>query len=304
MKPDVLFLTMETYTYPTGYPEDEIYYTHNDHLGSAAWITDKYSNPVQYMHYLPYGQLLANQSPSGYDERFKFIGKERDWESGYDYFGARYYISPFLHWMSVDPLSDEDPGISPYAYCHWNPVKNVDPDGRKYVISTNGKAEKIDDGNDNQVILNANSPMSQVDITLTKGKVMGLCPDDNKPNVNLLQMENLDVADELYDAMATNMDMLEFNVVSAHLGDENFYYVGNTQSPKTSGIGWHVFMDLGQTIDYMRHFHPTNPEVSPHDRKNAADIYRNKNQYPRANPDAKLYVTHRDKEGELHNEEY
>ena len=137
MKPDVLFLTMETYTYPTGYPEDEIYYTHNDHLGSAAWITDKYSNPVQYMHYLPYGQLLANQKATTYDERYKFIGKERDWESGYDYFGARYYISPFLHWMSVDPLSDEDPGISPYAYCAWNPLKYVDPKGEWIAVVSN-----------------------------------------------------------------------------------------------------------------------------------------------------------------------
>ena len=105
-------------------------YRHNDHLGSAAWITDKYSNPVQYMHYLPYGQLLANQKATTYDERYKFIGKERDWESGYDYFRARYYISPFLHWMSVDPLVDKYPGISPYAYCAWNPIKFMDQDER------------------------------------------------------------------------------------------------------------------------------------------------------------------------------
>ena len=58
---NMLYHTMDTYRHPSGLPEDEIYYTHNDHLGSAAWITDKYSNPVQYMHYLPYGQLLANQ---------------------------------------------------------------------------------------------------------------------------------------------------------------------------------------------------------------------------------------------------
>ena len=92
MKPDVLFLTVETYTYPTGYPEDDIYYTHNDHLGSSAWITDSYADPIQYLHYLPYGELLANKRRTTYDERYKFIGKERDWESGYDYFGARYYM--------------------------------------------------------------------------------------------------------------------------------------------------------------------------------------------------------------------
>ena len=64
---------------------------HSDHLGSAAWITRADSKPVQYLHYLPYGQLLANQMMTGYDERFKFTGKERDSETGYDYFGARYY---------------------------------------------------------------------------------------------------------------------------------------------------------------------------------------------------------------------
>ena len=38
-----------------------------------------------------------------------------------------------LKWLSVDPLSDKYPNISPYAYCNWNPIMNVDPDGRKVV---------------------------------------------------------------------------------------------------------------------------------------------------------------------------
>ena len=32
-------------------------------------------------------------------------------------------------WLSVDPMADKYPSISPYAYCVWNPVKLVDPDG-------------------------------------------------------------------------------------------------------------------------------------------------------------------------------
>ena len=32
-------------------------------------------------------------------------------------------------WLSVDPMSDKYPSISPYAYCAWNPVKLVDPNG-------------------------------------------------------------------------------------------------------------------------------------------------------------------------------
>ena len=37
-------------------------------------------------------------------------------------------------WLSVDPLVDKYPGISPYAYCAWNPIKYLDPDGKKVGI--------------------------------------------------------------------------------------------------------------------------------------------------------------------------
>ena len=58
-------------------------------------------------------------------------GKEKDYESGFHYYGARYYWSEILtSWLSVDPMMDKYPSLSPYAYCAWNPVKLVDPDGR------------------------------------------------------------------------------------------------------------------------------------------------------------------------------
>ena len=53
-------------------------------------------------------------------------------ETGFSYFGARYYDSDILTgWLSVDPMADKYPNISPYAYCGWNPVKLVDPDGEE-----------------------------------------------------------------------------------------------------------------------------------------------------------------------------
>lgn len=115
---------------------EPMYYYHGDHLGSASWITEQSGKPIQYIHYLPYGEILANQTPYGYDERFKFIDKERDEESGYDYFGERYFYSTFSHWLSVDPMSDTYPNISPYAYCGWNPIKYIDPDGNKIVVGS------------------------------------------------------------------------------------------------------------------------------------------------------------------------
>lgn len=61
-----------------------------------------------------------------------FNGKEKDYESGFHYYGARYYWSELLAgWLSVDPMADKYPGISPYSYCAWNPVKLVDPDGNE-----------------------------------------------------------------------------------------------------------------------------------------------------------------------------
>lgn len=41
-------------------------------------------------------------------------------------------------WLSVDPLSDKYPHISPYAYCGWNPVKYVDPSGMEiHIVGVN-----------------------------------------------------------------------------------------------------------------------------------------------------------------------
>ena len=59
-------------------------------------------------------------------------GKEKDSETGYHYFGARYYNSDLSLWLSVDPMSDKYPSLSPYNYCDWNPVKLVDPDGMEF----------------------------------------------------------------------------------------------------------------------------------------------------------------------------
>ena len=65
---------------------------------------------------------------------FVFTGKEKDEETGYGYFGARYMDHELTTmWLSVDPMADKYPSISPYVYCAWNPVKLVDPDGREAI---------------------------------------------------------------------------------------------------------------------------------------------------------------------------
>jgi RHS repeat-associated protein len=51
--------------------------------------------------------------------------------ASYTYFGARYYETDLSSWLSVDPLSDKYPGLSPYIYSADNPIKLIDPDGKE-----------------------------------------------------------------------------------------------------------------------------------------------------------------------------
>jgi RHS repeat-associated protein len=71
--------------------------------------------------------------------RSRYTGKERDTESGNDYFGARYYASSMGRWLSPDwsgaqvpvpyaNLSDPQ-SLNLYAYVRNNPLFLTDPDG-------------------------------------------------------------------------------------------------------------------------------------------------------------------------------
>jgi len=123
--------------------EYQFYYT-NDHLGSSTYITNKEGQITQTLAYLPYGEDwvdLDNQPP--YITPYKFNGKEKDQETGYNYYGARYYWDKGSFWLSVDPMSDKYPHLTSYNYCANNPVMLIDPDGREIWI--NG-----DDGNNYQ----------------------------------------------------------------------------------------------------------------------------------------------------------
>jgi RHS repeat-associated protein len=71
-----------------------------------------------------------------------FTGKERDTESGLDYFGARYLASSMGRFSSPDDGSDQDPSNPQswnlYAYTRNNPLVNTDPTGHDCVGTTDG----------------------------------------------------------------------------------------------------------------------------------------------------------------------
>ena len=53
-------------------------------------------------------------------------------------------LSAHAVWLSPDPLLDKYPSISSYAYCNWNPIGFVDPDGRYFDEANEGVAQKIE----------------------------------------------------------------------------------------------------------------------------------------------------------------
>jgi RHS repeat-associated protein len=71
---------------------------------------------------------------SGVGAKEGYTGKERDAETGLDYFGARYYLGAIGRWGGVDALTDQYPSWSPYTYVLNSPLRLVDPDGREVVI--------------------------------------------------------------------------------------------------------------------------------------------------------------------------
>jgi RHS repeat-associated protein len=77
----------------------------------------------------------------------KFTQKERDNESGLDYFGARYYSSAQGRFTSHDPIFVSakrliDPQrLNQYAYTRNNPLKFVDPDGMDLALTAKNKEE-------------------------------------------------------------------------------------------------------------------------------------------------------------------
>jgi len=97
--------------------------------------------------YLPYGQEWPGLGASGSPppNHYKFTGKERDAESGLDYFGARYYSSSYGRFITPDwataptavPYAEfGDPqSLNLYTYVGNNPITRFDTDGHCWPIS-------------------------------------------------------------------------------------------------------------------------------------------------------------------------
>jgi RHS repeat-associated protein len=108
-----------------------IRYQLDNQLRSACVELDDEAAVISYEEYYPYGSTSYQAGRSIAEvslKRYRFIGKERDDETGFYYHGAR-YCAPWLgRWTAPDPAGMAD-GTNIYAYLRNNPVRYSDSTG-------------------------------------------------------------------------------------------------------------------------------------------------------------------------------
>ena len=110
-----------------------------DFLGNSRVIMTSAGSVCYDADFYPYGGERTVTDSCSQD--FKFTGKERDSETGNDYFGARFYSSPMGRWLAPDPINLtsarlESPSstLNKYAYAADNPLKYLDRDGEDITV--------------------------------------------------------------------------------------------------------------------------------------------------------------------------
>jgi RHS repeat-associated protein len=123
-----------------------VQYYFADHLGSADVITDVSGNIKEESDYYPFGgeRVITD---SGIGNNYKFTGKERDPETGCDYFGARYYCNPIGRFITPDwadkptdvPYANfgNPQSLNLYSYVQNNPTTFGDSDGHTCEVCPN-----------------------------------------------------------------------------------------------------------------------------------------------------------------------
>ena len=242
------------------------YYYHTDHLGSTTLLTDSTGRVVQTISYLPYGEEWTEyndlQRPDSLSlGQYRFNGKERDPETGFLYYSQRYYGIPYLPtWLSVDPMLDKYPGISPYAYCLWNPVRFVDPDGREIDDYYNLSGELIkhtNEGNNKYLVLTSGQ-----DVEMDKV-------------IAVPTQRTLDKMESLFSSK------VEKGIAVGINGESSMVITGTTDYISTAQ--WEPalreILEDGGTIDYLVHLHPLNLEEMSGGSPNPSEIDRNQSNF-------------------------
>lgn len=105
-----------------------VYYYHNDHLGTPQKMTDSTGTVVWAADYKPFGE--ATITVSTITNNLRFPGQYYDAETGLNYNLNRDYNPVIGRYVESDPIGLRG-GLNLYRYAGNNPVNVFDPDGLK-----------------------------------------------------------------------------------------------------------------------------------------------------------------------------
>ncbi len=175
---------------------------------------------------------------------YKFSGKEKDEETSYSYFGARYYDSDLSVWLSVDPMADKYASLSAYHYCFQNPVSFIDKLGLEgEPIANNGTPQtdlsKIDLDSKakrlNILVICAGNFNKNTDPTSS-------CIDDDKNNSNTiaLYVNSANDLNEMLSSLRTDYGKEIGNLIlSSHgSGNKSKFFIGKTAITKAKDLNF------------------------------------------------------------------
>src|SRR6266545_393298 len=128
-----VFLTVTLMTCPAvAGAQDTVTYYHTDAIGSVRMITDANGGVVARYDYLPFGGDCAPNPPcvTQPPDTKQFAGKDRDTDTAFDYFGARYYDNAAGRFSTVDPGHIGGNLLDPqswnaYSYSRNNPLRFI-----------------------------------------------------------------------------------------------------------------------------------------------------------------------------------
>lgn len=130
---------------PDGFTSPIILYTLTDGLGSCTMQISDQGVVISQEEYAPYGgtTLFIGSESANLIKHYRYSGKEKDFATGFYYYGARYYATWLGRWLSPDPAGTID-GLNIYAFVGGNPVTFRDVNGNvKSNISVNQMKKDI-----------------------------------------------------------------------------------------------------------------------------------------------------------------
>ena len=258
--------------------EKECYWYHPDHLGSSSWITFFDGKAVEHLHYMPWGEDFIRQRSTDWHAMYTFSAKEKDQETGFSYFGSRYYSSDLSIWLSVDPQASKYPHQSNYVYCSNNPIKVIDPNGEDeyefdeygcYIRTiTNTQADIIH-------IVNGDGERTASSQSFSYGSVISQpnndVPSNNStlPDATMFQVVDEGTASAIFEFFSENTSV-EWGNVSAETKDNGCEYTIGTNHMEGKNNISAIVTNQGAVVDRSVHNHPNDiNSVSEGDHRGA-----------------------------------